>query len=115
MNTPTRTATPTGTPPATATPTNTPLPTATPTRVSGVLPTVVVPTPTRTPVSQVLPAATPPVRELPRAGSGEMAASPGGPADGWFPWPTVLGGVFAAAGVALLFSGLHRRSRDSER
>jgi hypothetical protein len=57
--------------------------------------------PTATPISQVIPA------ELPRAGTG--------PADGWFPWPTVLGGVFAAAGVALLFSGLHRRSRDSER
>ena len=120
-NTPTRTNTPTSTPTATSTntplPTATPVNTATPTRVSVVLPTVVVPTPTRTrtPVSQVLPVATPAVRELPRAGSGEMAASPGGPADGWFPWPTVLGAVFAAAGVGLLFSGLHRRSRDSER
>jgi cation transporter-like permease len=77
------------------------------TPIRAVLPTVVVPTPTRTPISQVLPAATPVVRELPRAGSG--------PDDGSFPWATVLGGFFAAAGLVLLFSGLHRRLSDTER
>jgi hypothetical protein len=69
-----------------------------------VLPAAITPTPrppTATPIRQVLPS------ELPRAG--------GGPADGWFPWPAVLGGMFAAAGLALLFSGLHRRPSDTER
>jgi hypothetical protein len=75
------------------------------TPMRAVLPAVV--TPTRTPVSQVLPAATPVVRVLPRTGSG--------PADGWFPWPAVLGGLFAAAGLVLLFGGLHGRLSDTER
>ena len=133
-NTPTNTATRTATPTATrtstpVTPTNTPLPTNTPpptattvpptsTPRSAVLPVAMSPTPrppTRTPISEVLPAATPVVRELPRAGSGQMADRPGGPADGWFPWPTVLGGIFAAGGLTLLFSGLHRRSSETER
>jgi len=55
----------------------------------------------------VLPAATPVVRELPRTGTG--------PEDGWFPWAAALGGLLAVAGLALLFSGLHRRLSDGER
>jgi hypothetical protein len=78
-------------------------PTSTPR--SAVLPIAM--SPTRTPISQVLPAATPVVRELPRAG--------GGPEDGWFPWPAALGGLLAAAGLVLLFSGLRRRLSDGER
>jgi cation transporter-like permease len=77
------------------------------TPIRAVLPTAIVSTPTRTPVSQVIPAVKPVVRELPRAGSG--------PDDGSFPWATVLGGFFAATGLVLLFSGLHRRLSDTER
>jgi hypothetical protein len=44
---------------------------------------------------------------LPRAGSG--------PDDGWFPWPAVLGGLLAAAGLVLFFAGLHRGLSDAER
>jgi hypothetical protein len=46
-------------------------------------------------------------RELPRTGSG--------PGDSWFPWPTVLGGIFAVAGLLILLSALHRRWLDTER
>jgi outer membrane biosynthesis protein TonB len=100
VNTPTNTPTRTATPP----PTNTPPPTATSTPSRLVLPAAITPTPrppTATPIRQILPS------ELPRAG--------GGPADDWSPWPAVLGGIFAAAGLALLFSGLYRRSSDTER
>ena len=103
------TSTPTGTLPAAAT--STPLPTAanaplpTSTRVTQVLPTGM--EPTRTPVSRVLAAPTPVIRELPRTGSG--------PGDAWFPWPAVLGGLFAVAGLLVLFSALYRRLSDTKR
>jgi hypothetical protein len=91
------------TPPSTATLTNTPPPTSR--HVAQVLPTAVAPT--RMLISQVLPVATPVVRALPRAGSG--------PEDGSFPWLGVLGGLLAASGVILVFSGLHGGLSDSER
>ena len=103
------TSTPTGTllataistpPPAAA---NAPLPTST--RVSQALPAAA--EPTRTPVSQVLAAPTPVIRELPRTGSG--------PADAWVLWPAVLGGLFAVAGLLVLFGALYRSLSDSER
>jgi hypothetical protein len=55
----------------------------------------------------VLAAPTPVIRELPRTGSG--------PDDAWFPWPAVLGGLFAVAGLLVLFSALYRRLSDTER
>jgi hypothetical protein len=110
---PTSTAIPTSTPPGTlpATATSAPLPTAanaplpTSTRVSQVLPTGM--NPTHTPVSQVRAAPTPVIRELPRTGSG--------PGDAWFPWPAVLAGLLAAAGLTVLVSALYRRLSDTER
>jgi hypothetical protein len=61
---------------------------------------------TSRPLTQVLPVATPVVRALPTAGSG--------PEDGSFPWVGVLGGLLAATGLVLVFSGLHGGLSDSE-
>jgi len=110
---PTSTAVPTSTPTGTlrAAATSTPLPTAanaplpTSTRVTQVLPARM--EPTRTPVSRVLAAPTLVIRELPRTGSG--------PGDAGLPWPGVLGGLLAVAGLLVLFSALYRRLSDTKR
>jgi len=63
-------------------------------------------TSTGTSVSRLLPAPTLVIVTLSRAGSGLD--------DGWFPWPTVLGGLLAAAGLVLLFGGLHQGLADAD-